>query len=118
MNFGIFPRLTAGYLVVLLLLGASNVYAILKLTEFNAVILGSYNEDIRALDLGKKLADAVFSQRRYEQKYLLTRDPALYRQFLAAAEDFETSLAELDAIAASPAAGDPVGKIRTNHQRY
>jgi two-component system sensor histidine kinase GlrK len=118
MNFGIFPRLTAGYLVVLLLLGASNVYAILKLTEFNAVILGSYNEDIRALDLGKKLADAVFSQRRYEQKYLLTRDPALYRQFLAAAEDFETSLAELDAIAASPAARDPIGKIRTNHQRY
>jgi two-component system sensor histidine kinase GlrK len=118
MNFGIFPRLTAGYLVVVLLLGASNVYAILKLTEFNAVILRSYNEDIRTLDLGKRLADAVFSQRRYEQKYLLTRDRALYRQFMAATEDFETSLTELAAIAASPAALDSVEKIRTNHQRY
>lgn len=117
MKFGIFPRLTAGYLVVLLLLGASNVYAILKLSEFNAIILGSYNEDIRSLDLGKRLADTIFSQRRYEQKYLLTQDPALYRQFQAAKEDFEKSLAELTLLA-SPDTWDSIGKINANHQRY
>ena len=54
MKFGIFPRLTAGYLVVLFLLGGSNVYAILKLVQFNTLILNSYNEDIRLLDFREK----------------------------------------------------------------
>ena len=54
MRFGIFPRLTAGYLVVLFLMGASNVYAILKLVQFNTFILNSYNEDIRLLNSEKK----------------------------------------------------------------
>ena len=118
MKFGIFPRLTAGYLVVLFLLGASNVYAILKLIEFNTVILSSYNEDIRLLDSGKRIVDSLFSQRRYEQKYLLTKDPLLYSHFLAAKEDFERYLAELFVFSAPPARKDPLEKIKTLHQHY
>jgi two-component system, NtrC family, sensor histidine kinase GlrK len=118
MKFGIFPRLTAGYLIVLFLLGASNIYAILKLVDFNTIILAGYNEDIRTLDLGKRLADAIFSQRRYEQKYLLTKDPVLYRQFLAAKEDFEKSLTELAAVPASPAGKESVDTLEKSHRRY
>ena len=92
MKFGIFQRLTAGYLVVLFLLGASNVYAILKLVQFNTLILNSYNEDIRLLDSEKKIVDSLFSQRRFEQKYILTKDTILYNQFLSAKEDFERTL--------------------------
>jgi two-component system sensor histidine kinase GlrK len=118
MRFGIFPRLTAGYLVVLFLLGASNVYAILKLVQFNTVILNSYNEDIRLLNSEKKIVDSIFSQRRYEQKYILTKDLVLYNQFLAAKGDFERLLAELGSIPASPAQKDSFRKIKASHQRY
>lgn len=118
MKFGIFPRLTAGYLVALFLLGASNIYAIMKLVEFNTVILSSYNENIRALDLGKRLADALFSQRRYEQKYLLTKDQILYRQFQAAREDFDKSLTELNAVLASSTAREAVDRIKQGAQHY
>ena len=118
MKFGIFRRLTAGYLAVLFLLGASDVYAILKLVEFNTVILASYNEDIRLLDSGKRIADSLFSQRQYEQKFLLTRDAVLNSQFLAAQEDFERYLAELFVFSAPPERKETLEKIKVLHQRY
>jgi two-component system, NtrC family, sensor histidine kinase GlrK len=118
MKFGIFQRLTAGYLVVLFLLGASNVYAILKLVQFNTLILKSYNEDIRLLDSEKKLVDSLFSQRRFEQKYILTKDTILYNQFLSAKEDFERTLAELNTIPVSPIQNDSFKIIKESHQRY
>ena len=118
MKFGIFPRLTAGYLVVLFLLGASNIYAIWKLVQFNALIFESYNEDIRLLDLEKKLVDSTFSQRQFEQKYILTRDSVLYNQFLSAKEDFERTLAEVNTIPVSSVQSDSFKKIKESHQRY
>jgi two-component system sensor histidine kinase GlrK len=118
MTFGIFLRLTAGYLAVLFLLGGSNVYAILKLVQFNTQILNSYNEDIYLLDSGKKLADSLFSQRRFEQKFVLTKDPALYDQFLSASEDFERTLAELSTISVSTDQNGFLRMIRESHQHY
>jgi two-component system sensor histidine kinase GlrK len=118
MKLGIFTRSTAGYLVVLLLLGASNVYAILKLVEFNAVILDSQNVEIRLLEIEKSLVDSMFSQRRFEQKYILTQDAVLHSQFRAAKEDFDGYLALLGAAPLNPAQKDSVAKVKTYHQRY
>ncbi len=118
MKFGIFPRLTAGYLAVLFLLGATNVYAVLTLIRFNTLIFDSYKENISLLDAERRLVDALFSQRRYEQKYVVTGDPALHSQFLTAREDFERSLAELRTISTSPDLKEATDKIDRQHQRY
>jgi len=118
MKFGIFPRLTAGYLVVLFLLGASNVYAIWKLVQFNTLILNTYNQDIRLIDSEKKLVDSLFSQRRFEQKYVLTKDRVLYNQFAAARQDFEGFLAEVDSVPLSSAQKDSLKRIRQAHRHY
>jgi two-component system sensor histidine kinase GlrK len=118
MRFGIFPRLTAGYLAVLFLLGASNVYAILKLVQFNATIVKDYNEDIRMLDAGRRIFDSVFSQRRNEQKFLLTGDEVFYRQFLTAKADFERLLTELNTFTPSPDKSNIYNRIGRYHQRY
>jgi two-component system sensor histidine kinase GlrK len=118
MRFGIFSRSTAGYLMVLFLLGGSNVYAILKLAQFNTVILKSHIEDTRLIDAEKKLVDSIFSQQRYEQKYLLTNDAVLYNQYLAAKDDFERLLAEISISSYLPVYQESFGKIKTFHQRY
>jgi two-component system sensor histidine kinase GlrK len=118
MKPGIFARSTAGYLVVLFLLGSSNVYAILKLVQFNTFILDSQKVENRLLDTEKKLFDSMFSQRRYEQKYLLTKDAVLYTQFRAAKNDFDGYLASLSTAPLSPAQKDSVAKVNTYHQRY
>jgi two-component system sensor histidine kinase GlrK len=118
MKFGIFSRSTAGYLIVLLLLGGSNVYAIWKLAQFNSIILKSHIEDTRLIDYEKKMVDSLFSQLRYEQKFILTKDRALFTQFLAAKDDFERMLAEINSPSASPVYKDSFQKIKTYHQRY
>jgi two-component system sensor histidine kinase GlrK len=118
MKFGIFPRSTAGYLMVLFLLGGSNVYAILKLAQLNTVILKSHLEDTRLVETEKRLVDSIFSQKRYEQKYLLTNDAALFNQFLAAKDDFERLLAEISVISDLPAYQDSFAIIKKYHQRY
>ncbi len=104
--------------MVLFLLGGSNVYAILKLAQFNTVILKSHIEDTRLVDTEKKLVDSIFSQQRYEQKYLLTSDTVLFNQFLAARDDFERLLGEIIVISDSPVYKDSFGRIKTYHQRY
>jgi hypothetical protein len=97
MNFGIFPRSTAGYLMVLFLLGGSNVYAILKLVQFNDIILESHIADTRMLEAEKRIVDYLFSQMRYEQKYILTKDIALFNQYLVAVNEFENLLVYISA---------------------
>jgi two-component system sensor histidine kinase GlrK len=118
MKFGIFPRSTAGYLVILFLLGGSNVYAILKLAQLNTVILKSHLEDTRLVETEKRLVDSFFSQMRYEQKYLLTNDAVLLNQFLAAKDDFERLLAEISVIPYLLAYKDSFAKIKTYHHLY
>jgi two-component system sensor histidine kinase GlrK len=104
--------------MVLFLLGGSNVYAILKLAQLNTVILKSHTEDTRLVDTEKRLADSIFSQQRYEQKYLLTNDAVLLNQFLAAKDDFERLLTEISVISDLPPYKDSFAKIKTSHQRY
>jgi two-component system, NtrC family, sensor histidine kinase GlrK len=118
MKFGIFARSTAGYLIVLLLLGGSNVYAIWKLAQFNSIILKSHIEDTRLIDYEKKMVDSLFSQLRYEQKFILTKDRALFAQFLAAKDDFERMRGEISSHSVSSVYRDSFQKIKTYHQRY
>jgi two-component system sensor histidine kinase GlrK len=118
MKFGIFSRSTAGYLIVLLLLGGSNVYAIWKLSQFNSIILKSHIEDTRITDYEKRMVDSLFSQLRYEQKYILTKDRALFVQFLTAKDEFERMLTEVNSLSGSPVYTDSFQKIKAHHQRY
>ena len=118
MKFGIFSRSTAGYLMILFLLGGSNIYAILQLAQFNTVILKSHSEEVRRVDMGKRLVDSILSQRRYEQKYLLTTDPVLFNQFLAAKSDFERLFAEIEGLPGSETYRDSLEKIEASHRRY
>ncbi len=118
MKISIFSRSTIGFLIVLVLLGGSNVYAILKLSRFNTLILRNIEVDIHAIDLGKKLVDSLLSQRRYEQKYVLTKDAVLYNQFLAARDDFSANLAEVNAISVSQAKRNIIDRIRAYDQHY
>ncbi len=118
MKFGIFFRSTAGYLIVLLLLGGSNVYAIWKLAQFNSIILKSHIEDNRLIDYEKKMIDSLFSQMRYEQKFILTKDRALFVQYLAAKDDFDRMLAEISTPSAPPVYRDSFKKIQAYHKRY
>ena len=118
MRLTIFSRLVTGYLVIFILVMAVSVYAILKLHQFNAGARHILNIDNRILDYEKKLTDSILSQLRYERKYVITKDRALYDQFLSAKEGFNKYLAEALLIADTPPKKDVLGKIKTNYGRY
>ncbi len=118
MKFGIFSRSTAGYLIVLFLLGASNVYAIFKLAQFNTIIMQSLDADVNILDLEKRLVDSLFSQQRYEQKYLLTKDYVLYNQFLTSRDDFRRYVKGFHQPLPLPKVSASLKKILLDHQQY
>ena len=94
-----------GYLVIFILVMAVSVYAILKLHQFNDGTRHILSVDNRILDYERKLTDSILSQIRYERKYIITKDNALYDQFLSAKEEFNKYLAEAISIADTPQKG-------------
>jgi two-component system, NtrC family, sensor histidine kinase GlrK len=107
-----------GYLVIFLVMMAVSVFALLKLRQFNRITHHILNIDYRIMENEKKLADSMLSQLRYEKKYNITKDIALYNQFLAAKDRFDQYLNEIASIADLPQKKESVEKIRAYHDRY
>lgn len=113
----LFSRLVVGYLAIFILVLAVSVYAVLELRRLNDITRSVLEVDTRALDYEKKLTDTLLSEIRYEKKFLITKDDALYDQFLLFKSDFEQYLEEATSIAASQAL-DFLSRARDFHQRY
>ena len=113
----LFSRLVAGYLAILFVVMAVSVYAIVQLHELNRITRSLLEVDRRILDYEDKLRDTLFSQIRYERKFLISRDKALYDQFLLFQSDFQRDLEEIIAIADS-SLELLLKTIREQHQAY
>jgi two-component system sensor histidine kinase GlrK len=85
-----------------------SVYAIRELRRFEDITRSILEGDTQVLDYEKKLADSFLSQIRYERKYTIAKDQALYREFLKFKSDFERDLEEALAV------GDPQSTARLN----
>lgn len=88
-----------GHFIIFLLVMVVCVYSILKLHQLNRGAHHILRIDHRILDYEGKLTDSILSQIRYKKKYILTRDAALYDQFLSSREDFHRFLSEALTIA-------------------
>lgn len=113
----LFSRLVAGYLAILFVVMAVSVYAIVQLHELNRITRSLLEVDRRILDYEDKLRDTLFSQIRYERKFLISQDKALYDQFFLFQSDFQRDLEEIIAIADSSLA-PLLETIREQHQAY
>jgi two-component system sensor histidine kinase GlrK len=118
MTIGILPRWAIGYLAAFLLLAASNCYSVWKLHQLGTVTIPNLNTDILMIDLQKKLVDSMLSQLRYEQKYLIMRDPKLYDQFVQANDEFHRLLNAIGSTADNTAEKDTVKKIENSMTAY
>jgi two-component system sensor histidine kinase GlrK len=118
MRLTIFSRLIFGYLLVVLLISAVGVYMIFQLMQFKTITHSILQVDLRVEDLIKKLTDSLLSQMRYEKKYLLTKDEALYSQFLLAKDDFIKYLAEINRIADPSSPKWVLDDIATDYRIY
>jgi len=118
MKLTIFSRLILGYLLIVLLVLAVSIYMIFRLVEFESTTHSILEVDHRMEDLEKKLTDSLLSQMRYEKKYMVTRDSALYGQFLAARDEFNGYLEEVMKVADASSPEDLLNKLKAHHQTY
>ncbi|NWF55106.1 MAG: HAMP domain-containing protein, partial [Syntrophaceae bacterium] len=118
MRLTIFSRLIYGYLVVFLLIFAVSVYMIYQLAQFETITHSILEVDHRMEDGGKKLTDSLLSQMRFEKKFMVVRDEALYEQFLLARDDFQKYLEEVMRFADTPLQKELLGTVKVRHQAY
>ncbi len=114
----IFSRLIVSYIIILSIIVSANIYAIYQLGRFNLATRSILVIDNRMIDLQKKLTDSLFSQMRYEKKYLVTKDNALHNQFLSSKEDFENTLKIASFIADSDESRNLIAKTSDSYNQY
>lgn len=113
----LFSRLFLGYLGIFILIIAVSVYAVIELRRFNSITRSVLDSDNRVLDYQQKLKDSLLSEIRYERRFIITRDDALYDQFLLFKSDFDLYLEEAMALADARASGFLI-QVKDHHQRY
>ncbi len=114
----IFYRLIVGYLLIVLLILAVSIYMLFQLLQFESVTHSILEVDHRMEALDKKLTDSLLSQMRYEKKYMVTRDEALYDQFLLAKSDFNKFMAEISGVADNAFQKSLLLRIKNSYQTY
>jgi len=114
----IFSRLMLGNIVVLLIATGVSAYAIFQLDHIRRITHKIILVHNVLIDLDKDMTGALLSEIRYEKKFALLQDPALYEAFLASKKDFEKSLNEALALANSTAVKDALGRIQELNRAY
>jgi two-component system sensor histidine kinase GlrK len=118
MKLSIFSRLMLGYLAILILVIAASLYAILMLRQINNQTQHILLIDSRLPQYGKKMTDSILSQSRFERKFILTKDRALYNQFLSAKESFFQMLNEALALVDTPYKKDTLEDLQQHFEDY
>ncbi len=117
-RLSIFTRLIIAYLVVFISVTGVNIYNILQLRQITNATHHILDIATRITNYEKKLTDSILSQVRYERKYIIIKDDALYDQFLFAERDFNQYFDEVMSIADAPDKRDLLMKIKDHHDRY
>jgi two-component system, NtrC family, sensor histidine kinase GlrK len=117
MRLSLLSRLLLGYLAIFTLFVTVSLYAIRELKLFDNITQSILERDNRLLDYGKKLADSFLSQVRYERKFVIAKDEALYREFLRFKGDFELYMAEALGLADSQSLA-LLDQVKQDYQRY
>jgi len=107
-----------GYLAIFVLVMAMSLYAIVRIGQFNNVTRSVLISDNRIIDYKEELRDAMLSQIRYERKFIITRDEALYTQFLKFRGEFVQYLEKAMSIADSTQTIQSLNITKEYHQRY
>jgi two-component system, NtrC family, sensor histidine kinase GlrK len=97
-NLTIFKMLALGYLVILLVMIALGTYSILKLRQLNQNTRVINSTDTVTIRLAESLRDAVISQRKFEQKYIISKDEDFHLQFLDTEKYIKEGLEQISII--------------------
>lgn len=95
MKLTISRKLLASYLAMALLAILASAYAIFSLNNLNELAYAIIDEDFFAVDMGKKMMDALLAQESAEKRYIILKDPSIAELFWSRSHEFNESLENL-----------------------
>ena len=118
MKLSLLSRLFLGYCFLLVLAAGMSVYAIVQLGRVTDVTRSIILADNSLISLQKDMTDALLSETRYEKKYLIIQDRALFDGFLKSTRDFEQYLQEASQLRVSEEEKAVLVTVAKMHQTY
>src|SRR4030042_1220030 len=118
MKLTIFSRLIIGVLIIFTLVIGMSTYAIVHMDRINEVTQSVLTINNRMIDSAAKLSDIIFSQVRYERKFIISKDEAFFNEFLKLKSDFDRYLEEMTSIADSSQARTSLNNIKDSYQNF
>lgn len=118
MKLTIFSRVLIGYLVLILLVMAMGAYTFYQMTQINQVTESILTFNNRMIDLSEKLLDLIYSQVRYEKKFIISKDDIFYEEFLRLQNDFDHTLNGMTPPEDVPQAGLHLKNIKDLSRNY
>lgn len=118
MKLTIFSRLLIGYLILFVLVIGMGVYAIFQMSQISDITQSILTLNNRIIDSTTKLSEIIFSQVRYERKFIISKDEAFYNEFLKLKNDFDRYLTEMRSIIDDPQVMVFLDRIKDAYQNY
>lgn len=117
-RLSIFWRLALGYVAVLALVIAVNLYILNQLRVLTELGAALATHHFPAVETAKRLITSLYSQLKSDKQYLVLRDTALLKEFLQEAENFRKTLTALLEQETSPEARDLLERTRQLHEEF
>ncbi len=114
----IFSRLILVNLTVLVMALGVSVYAIVQIDHMNKISHRIIQVHNVLIDLNQEMTNALLTENRYEKKFTIIQDQALYDGFITSKTDFEKYLNEAMALPNSIKVNDALMRIRKLNQDY
>jgi signal transduction histidine kinase len=118
MKLTIFSRVLIGYFILIGLVIAMGAYTIYQMGQINEVTQSILTINNQMLDYSEKLLDLIYSQIRYEKKFIISKDEIFYNEFLRLGNDFDRYLGEMTQLADFSSTDLSLEKIKEFFQNY
>jgi two-component system sensor histidine kinase GlrK len=118
MKLTIFSRLIIGVLVIFTLVIGMSTYAIVQMDRINKVTQSVLTVNNGMIDSAARLSDIIFSQVRYERKFIISKDEVFFNEFMRLKSDFDRYLEEMTSIVDSSQARTSLNNIRDSYQNF
>jgi len=118
MKLTIFSRVLIGYFILILLVISMGIYTFYQMAKVSEVTQSILTINNRMIDRSEKLSDMIYSQVRYEKKFIITKDHLFYNEFLRLQNDFHQTLNEMVPSEDFPQTGLHLKNIKEFYKNY
>jgi two-component system sensor histidine kinase GlrK len=118
MKLTILKRLIFGYATIMLLVVFLGGYVSLQQNKLNRFVREIASVDSITIDLTERLSDKLFSQVRFEKKYLISQDQDFYQQFWDILEQLTQDMERLESLLATEEDKKVFSEVKQFYKNY